>query len=152
MSDYSARRKIMVDTQVRPSDVTKFPIIDAMLSVPRELFVPRAVKESAYIGENCNLTAGRVVQPNHRVSKRRLATARLANNGKGLPPPDLQRDVFHRVHVGAITDRKVLTEVTDLDQGRASAHESYSTSSNGAGSERPCIEPSRGTDASNAWV
>ncbi|MBT4830402.1 MAG: protein-L-isoaspartate O-methyltransferase, partial [Marinovum sp.] len=42
MSDYSARRKIMVDTQVRPSDVTKFPIIDAMLSVPRELFVPRA--------------------------------------------------------------------------------------------------------------
>ena len=61
MSDYSARRKIMVDTQVRPSDVTKFPIIDAMLSVPRELFVPRAVKESAYIGENCNLTANRVV-------------------------------------------------------------------------------------------
>ena len=61
MSDYSARRKIMVDTQVRPSDVTKFPIIDAMLSVPRELFVPRAVKESAYIGENCNLTANRIV-------------------------------------------------------------------------------------------
>ena len=99
-----------------------------------------------------NLTAGRVVQPNHRVSKRRLATARLANNGKGLPPPDLQRDVFHRVHGGASTNRKVLTEVTNLDQGRASAHESYSTSSNGAGSERPCIEPSRGTDASNAWV
>lgn len=61
MSDYSVRRKIMVDTQVRPSDVTKFPIIDAMLSVPRELFVPRAVKESAYIGENCTLTVGRVV-------------------------------------------------------------------------------------------
>ena len=61
MSDYSVRRKIMVDTQVRPSDVTKFPIIDAMLSVPRELFVPRAVKESAYIGENCTLSAGRVV-------------------------------------------------------------------------------------------
>ena len=65
---------------------------------------------------------------------------------------DLQRDVFHCVHGGASTDRKVLTEVTDLNQGRASAHESYSTSSNGAGSERPCIDPSRGTDASNAWV
>ena len=61
MSDYSARRTIMVDTQVRPSDVTKFPIIDAMLMVPRELFVPRAVKESAYIGENCTLADGRVV-------------------------------------------------------------------------------------------
>ena len=57
MSDFAARRLMMVDTQVRPSDVTKFPIIDAMLSVPRELFVPRAVKESAYIGENCILFA-----------------------------------------------------------------------------------------------
>ena len=31
MSDYTARRVMMVDTQVRPSDVTKFPIIEAML-------------------------------------------------------------------------------------------------------------------------
>ena len=99
-----------------------------------------------------DLTTGRVMKANHRVSKRRLAAARLANNGKGLSPPDLQRDVFHCVHGGTSTDRKVLTEVTDLDQGRASAHESYSTSSNGAGSERPCIDPSRGTDASSAWV
>ena len=99
-----------------------------------------------------DLTTGRVMKPNHRVSKRRLAAARLANNGKGLSPPDLQRDVFYCVHGGTSTDRKVLTEVTDLDQGHASAHASYSTSSNGAGSERPAIEPSRGTDASSAWV
>ena len=43
---------MMVDTQVRPSDVTKFPIIDAMLSVPRELFVPREQVEAAYVSEN----------------------------------------------------------------------------------------------------
>ena len=36
MSDFAARRVTMVDTQVRPSDVTKFPIIDAMLTVQRE--------------------------------------------------------------------------------------------------------------------
>ncbi len=36
MSEFSARRIMMVDTQVRPSDVTKFPIIEAMLDVPRE--------------------------------------------------------------------------------------------------------------------
>ena len=40
MTDYKKRRKIMVDTQIRPSDVTKFPIIDAFLSVPREKFMP----------------------------------------------------------------------------------------------------------------
>ena len=32
MTSFSARRKAMVDTQIRPSDVTKYPIISAMLS------------------------------------------------------------------------------------------------------------------------
>lgn len=61
MTDYAARRTTMVDTQVRPSDVTKFPIIEAMLSVPREEFVPADKREAAYIGENVDLGAGRVV-------------------------------------------------------------------------------------------
>lgn len=51
----------MVDTQVRPSDVTKFPIIDAMLTVPRERFVPAALVPTAYVGENLDLGQGRVV-------------------------------------------------------------------------------------------
>ena len=61
MPDYAARRTMMVDTQVRPSDVTKFPIIDAMLSVPREAFVPDAKREAAYMGENLDLGQGRVM-------------------------------------------------------------------------------------------
>ncbi len=51
----------MVDTQVRPSDVTKFPIIDAMLRVPREIYVPAAMRDVAYVGENVDLGGGRVV-------------------------------------------------------------------------------------------
>ena len=50
----------MVDTQVRPSDVTKFPIIDAMLHVPREQYLPAGLREVAYIGENIDLGGGRV--------------------------------------------------------------------------------------------
>ncbi len=61
MSEFTSRRVMMVDTQVRPSDVTKFPIIDAMLSVPRETFVPRAMREAAYVGENLDIGGGRVV-------------------------------------------------------------------------------------------
>ncbi|WP_114284580.1 protein-L-isoaspartate O-methyltransferase family protein [Candidatus Halocynthiibacter alkanivorans] len=61
MSDYAQRRTVMVDTQVRPSDVTKFPIIEAMLSVPREIFVPTEKREAAYIGENVDLGGNRVV-------------------------------------------------------------------------------------------
>lgn len=61
MSDHEQRRITMVDTQVRPSDVTKFPIIDAMLSVPRERFVPKALRDVAYVGRNLDLGQGRVL-------------------------------------------------------------------------------------------
>jgi protein-L-isoaspartate(D-aspartate) O-methyltransferase len=61
MADFSTRRVMMVDTQVRPSDVTKFPIIAAMLRTPREAYVPRDLREAAYMGENVSLGAGRVV-------------------------------------------------------------------------------------------
>jgi protein-L-isoaspartate(D-aspartate) O-methyltransferase len=61
MTDFQTRRVMMVDTQVRPSDVTKFPIIDAMLSIPREVYVPRDKREAAYMGENVVIREGRVV-------------------------------------------------------------------------------------------
>ncbi|UWR04226.1 protein-L-isoaspartate O-methyltransferase [Ruegeria conchae] len=59
MTDFAARRLTMVDTQVRPSDVTKFPIIDAMLSVARENFVPDSQREAAYVGDLIELGGGR---------------------------------------------------------------------------------------------
>lgn len=61
MTDFAARRTMMVDTQVRPSDVTKYTIIDAMLSIPREAYVPSAKREAAYVGEHVTLAPGRVV-------------------------------------------------------------------------------------------
>ncbi|SMO33276.1 protein-L-isoaspartate O-methyltransferase family protein [Ruegeria faecimaris] len=61
MTDFAARRRTMVDTQVRPSDVTKFPIIDAMLSVKRENFVPDAQREAAYVEGLIELEAGRCI-------------------------------------------------------------------------------------------
>jgi protein-L-isoaspartate O-methyltransferase len=58
MSDFAIRRRMMVDTQVRPSDVTKFPIIDAMLSIPREVYVPSGKREAAYMDGEVALGAG----------------------------------------------------------------------------------------------
>lgn len=69
MTNYSARRTMMVDTQIRPSDVTKFPIIDAMLRVPREAYVPRQLREAAYVGENVDLGGGRVVMEPRTLAK-----------------------------------------------------------------------------------
>jgi protein-L-isoaspartate(D-aspartate) O-methyltransferase len=49
MSDFSTARQKMVDGQVRPSDVTDLRIIDAMIAVPRELFVPEIRRALAYL-------------------------------------------------------------------------------------------------------
>ncbi|WP_417239619.1 protein-L-isoaspartate O-methyltransferase family protein [Celeribacter halophilus] len=61
MPDFTQFRTTMVDTQVRPSDVTKFPIIEAMLTVPRENFVPEEKRAVAYVGDHVDLGNGRVV-------------------------------------------------------------------------------------------
>ncbi|WP_194096312.1 protein-L-isoaspartate O-methyltransferase family protein [Marivivens aquimaris] len=61
MAEYTTRRTMMVDTQIRPSDVTKFPIIEAFLAVPREAYVPSAQREAAYLGENIAIGEGRVM-------------------------------------------------------------------------------------------
>ncbi|MCP4818705.1 MAG: protein-L-isoaspartate O-methyltransferase [Shimia sp.] len=61
MTNYTALRTTMVDTQIRPSDVTKYTVIEAMLSVPREAYVPSAKREAAYVGEHVELDNGRVV-------------------------------------------------------------------------------------------
>ena len=61
MIDYAAAREAMVDRQVRTADVTLYPIIDAMLAVPREDFVPLELRPVAYLGEHVPLAPGRVL-------------------------------------------------------------------------------------------
>ena len=60
-NDYYERRTAMVDRQIRPSDVTKYPIIDAMLEIPREDFVPDSFREMAYIGDHISIGNGRAI-------------------------------------------------------------------------------------------
>lgn len=61
MNDFHALRRMMVDTQVRPSDVTRYPIIEAMLAVPREDFVPDAYRQVAYAEAAIDLGGGRAM-------------------------------------------------------------------------------------------
>jgi len=49
MSGFATARQNMVDGQVRPSDVTDIRILDAMLAVPREAFVPETRQALAYL-------------------------------------------------------------------------------------------------------
>ncbi|MDX8440771.1 protein-L-isoaspartate O-methyltransferase family protein [Mesorhizobium australafricanum] len=57
-ADFSERRVKMVDGQVRTTDVTSAPLIEAMLSVPREAFVGAGQQDLAYIDEDIRIADG----------------------------------------------------------------------------------------------
>jgi protein-L-isoaspartate(D-aspartate) O-methyltransferase len=57
MTDFNVQRLNMVDSQVRPSEVTDQRIVRAMLEVPRERFVPAEVAQLAYIDDPVPVTA-----------------------------------------------------------------------------------------------
>lgn len=85
MTDFALRRRMMVDTQVRPSDVTEYPIIEAMLTLPREDFVPSALREAAYLGEHLPIDAQRVILDPRTLAK--------MVDALGVRPTDLVLDI-----------------------------------------------------------
>ncbi|MBA4788602.1 MAG: protein-L-isoaspartate O-methyltransferase [Pseudomonadota bacterium] len=52
MIDFAELRRGMVDSQVRANDVTDLRIVDAMLELPRERFVPESLRALAYIDDD----------------------------------------------------------------------------------------------------
>jgi protein-L-isoaspartate(D-aspartate) O-methyltransferase len=76
MTDFATARQAMVDCQVRPSDVTRYAIIEAMLWAPRECFVPKARIETAYAGAEIPLAPGRVMLEPRTLAKM-LEAARI---------------------------------------------------------------------------
>jgi len=58
MSGFATARQKMVDGQVRPSDVTDIRILDAMLAVPREAFVPQNKQALAYLDLDLDVSEG----------------------------------------------------------------------------------------------
>ncbi|AXI48797.1 protein-L-isoaspartate O-methyltransferase [Sulfitobacter sp. SK012] len=115
MTDFAARRTVMVDTQVRPSDVTKFPIIDAMLHVAREDFVPARQREAAYVGENINLGQGRVVLEPRTLAKMLDV---LAIDGS-----ELVLDVGCAMGYSAAVIARMAEAVIAVEEDEAMAHE-----------------------------
>ncbi|GGY54103.1 protein-L-isoaspartate O-methyltransferase family protein [Parvularcula lutaonensis] len=57
--DTAKARKHMVDSQVRPNDVTDFRLQAAMLELPRERFVPADKRALAYVEQDVPLFEGR---------------------------------------------------------------------------------------------
>jgi protein-L-isoaspartate(D-aspartate) O-methyltransferase len=68
--NFLAMRRAMVESQLRTNDVNDPVLLEAILAVPREAFLPEARRASAYIDRSVPLGDGRALNPP-------LATARL---------------------------------------------------------------------------
>ena len=86
MADFAALRTKMVDSQVRPSDVTDLRIIDAMLATPREAFAPEKRRQLAYLDADLPVgeaeTSRVLIQP--RVFAKLLQAAAIRPTDKVL--------------------------------------------------------------------
>ena len=113
MSDTQALRTMMVDTQVRPSDVTKYPIIEAMLDVPREKFVPDGYRAAAYADAQIDLGGGRAM-----LEPRTLAKILDALN---IQPGELVLDLGAGLGYGAAVIARMAEFVVALEEDEALA-------------------------------
>jgi protein-L-isoaspartate(D-aspartate) O-methyltransferase len=83
--DYSVARTNMIHNQIRTNRVTDPLVIDSMADVPREVFVPKAMKGVAYVDEDLPIGGGRyLVEP--MVMGRLLQAA-------GVQPTDVVLDI-----------------------------------------------------------
>src|SRR5690606_4009204 len=88
MADFAVQRLNMVDGQLRTTDVTNADVLAAMLSVPRELFVPQSRQALAYIDED--IPVGDQAQPRFLMEPSPFANlVQLA----GIGPDDFVLDI-----------------------------------------------------------
>ncbi|MGA9701246.1 protein-L-isoaspartate O-methyltransferase family protein [Pseudomonas sp.] len=61
MFDATTARRLMVDGQIRTADVTDAALLDAMLTVPREQFLPPTLAPLAYVDADIPVGKGRAL-------------------------------------------------------------------------------------------
>ena len=69
MSDFATARRMMVEGQLRPNDVTDPRILGAMLETPREGFLPPAKAPLAYLDLDLPILEGPDGRPRRRMLK-----------------------------------------------------------------------------------
>ncbi len=80
--DFAIARQRMVDNQIRTTDVTAHELLDSLLSVPREAFVPEDMVPLAYIDTDIELGAsGRfILEPSPLAKLLQAAEVKSSDN------------------------------------------------------------------------
>lgn len=111
--DFSVARRNMVDNQLRPNKITSLPLIQALLDIPRERFVPDAARGVAYVDDDVPLGGGRwLLEP--------MLFARLAQAAE-IKPSDVVLDVGAVSGYGAAVLSKLAATVVALEEDAALA-------------------------------
>lgn len=85
MTDYSDARFNMVEGQIKPNKVTDAALMNAMLNVPRDRFVPKSVRGIAHVDEDVPIGGGRyLMEP--------MIFGRLVNDA-AIRPTDIVLDI-----------------------------------------------------------
>jgi protein-L-isoaspartate(D-aspartate) O-methyltransferase len=111
MFDFAAARRMMVDCQVRTSDVTDQRIIAAMQDLPRERFVPERNASLAYLDLDVAVTSG---TPARRLLKP-MVLAKLVHAAE-IGPQDRVLDVACATGYSTALLARLARNVVALDE------------------------------------
>lgn len=120
--DFASARKHMVDSQVRPNDVTDIGLQIAMETLPREMFVPTNRKSLAYAELGIELFPGRWLLQARDFSK--------LIHSAGIKPRDLVLDVGCGFGYSAAVISRIAGMVVALEEDAevaARAEENFGT-------------------------
>lgn len=119
MMDYAAARRRMVENQIRPNRVHDAALVAAMTEVPREVFLPPALRGIAYVDEDVPLGGGRyLLEP--------LIIARLIQAAE-VQPTDIVLDVGCTTGYCAAVLARLAGAVVALDSDAALAERARQT-------------------------
>jgi protein-L-isoaspartate(D-aspartate) O-methyltransferase len=119
MIDFAAARRMMVDGQVRTSDVTDLSLIAAMLEIPREHFVPADKAELAYLDLDLLVLADGAQAPGRHLLKP-MVLAKLIQ-AAAVGPADHVLDVGCATGYAAAVVSRLAGTVVALEQDAALA-------------------------------